>query len=733
MSSHPRSTFYSLRHLTLLGKLSPLLLATSAWAQTNVTKDTLIDAGSALDSYRVIGPATLTANGAKMLQVFAEAGATVTFSDSRIDALNNANGLTLWGADATLQRTTVVSESRGLSLTADSSAGRHSQALVIDSNISGARQGALVNDSTLELQRSELRGTGAAGLGADLFNGTLIAREGSTISGSQNGVRLREGSSPSGNSTLVVDNSLVEGVNGSAIVVGIGAIRPASAHIDVLNRSTLRAGNGVLLEVEHSADATLRVNDSQLEGDVVVAEGGSAAVQLENFATLKGRLENVASLAIDSNAQWVMVGDAHVGALSMDGGSVRFGELNEFFTLSLDSLAGNGTFVMEADFSSGQSDKLDVTGNASGNHTLLINSSGHDPHAENSLHMVHTGGGDAQFELQGGPVDLGAYSYDLVRKGDNDWFLDLTTRVVSPGTQSVMALANAAPTIWYGELGTLRSRMGEVRRNPANSGAWVRTFGNKYNVAASAGVAYQQHQQGLSFGADTPLSAGDGNWLVGVTAGISTSDLNLARGSSATVDSYHIGAYTSWFEAESGYYFDATARLNRFENSLDVRLSDGKKTEGDYTSQGLGVSLEVGRHLSLADGYFLEPFAQLSGLVVQGKDYSLDNGMSTEGERTRSLLGKLGATTGRTFTAADGRTLQPYLRVAAVHEWANDNQVKVNGNRFANDLSGTRGEVGVGLALSWAEQWQAHADFDYSHGSKIEQPWGVNLGVRYSW
>ncbi|WP_085675514.1 MULTISPECIES: autotransporter outer membrane beta-barrel domain-containing protein [unclassified Pseudomonas] len=717
----------------MLGKLSPLLLATSAWAQTNVTKDTLIDAGSALDSYRVIGPATLTANGAKALQVSAETGATVTFSDSRIDAQNNANGLGLRGAVATLERTSVVSESRGLSLTADTLSGTRSQALAVDSNISGARQGALVNDSTLELQRSELRGTGATGLGAELANGTLIAREGSTISGSENGVRLREGSDPSGNATLVLDNSHVEGVNGSAIVVGIGAIRPATAHIDVLNRSTLSAGNGVLLNVAHSADATLRVNDSHLEGDIVVAEGGSASVQLENAATLKGRLENVTHLGIDSNAQWVMVGDAKVGALSLDGGSVRFGQPNDFFTLSVDSLAGNGTFVMEADFSSGQSDKLDVTGSASGNHTLLINSSGRDPHADSSLHMVHIGGGDAQFALQGGPVDLGAYSYDLVRKGDNDWFLDLTTRVASPGTQSVMALANAAPTIWYGELGTLRSRMGEVRRNPANSGAWVRTFGSKYNVAASAGVAYQQRQQGLSFGADTPLSAGDGNWLVGVTAGISTSDLNLVRGSSATVDSYHVGAYTSWFEAESGYYFDATARLNRFENSVDVRLSDGKKTEGDSTSHGLGVSLEVGRHLSLTDGYFLEPFAQLSGLVVQGKDYSLDNGMRTEGERTRSLLGKLGATTGRTFSAADGRTLQPYLRVAAVHEWVNDNQVKVNGNRFANDLSGTRAEVGVGLALSWADQWQAHADLDYSHGDKIEQPWGVNLGVRYNW
>ncbi|MNV79023.1 Pertactin autotransporter precursor [compost metagenome] len=147
----------------------------------------------------------------------------------------------------------------------------------------------------------------------------------------------------------------------------------------------------------------------------------------------------------------------------------------------------------------------------------------------------------------------------------------------------------------------------------------------------------------------------------------------------------------------------------------------------------MGVSLETGRHLKLANGYFVEPFAQLSALAIEGKDYQLDNGMRAEGSDTRSLLGKLGTTVGRTFSVDDGRTVQPYVRVAAVHEFANDNRVEVNDNRFNNNVSGTRGEVGVGVALAWAEKWQAHADFDYSNGSKLEQPWGVNLGVRYNW
>jgi len=275
--------------------------------------------------------------------------------------------------------------------------------------------------------------------------------------------------------------------------------------------------------------------------------------------------------------------------------------------------------------------------------------------------------------------------------------------------------------------------MGDVRRTPGKAGGWVRSYGNQFSVSAASGAAYQQRQQGLSIGADAPLAAGDGNWLVGITAGYSKSMLNLDRGSSGSVDSYHAGAYATWLDRESGYYVDTVARLNGLRNEADVRLSDGSKAKGDYSTLGAGVSLEVGRQLALADDWFLEPFAQLSGLVVQGKEYSLDNGMHADSASTRSLLGKLGTTVGRTFSAGEGRSVQPYLRVAAVHEFVNDNQVKVNDNRFGNNLSGSRGEIGAGVAVAWDDKWQAHANFDYSHGSKLEQPWGVSIGARYNW
>ncbi len=707
----------------------PLLWSPAVAAQQIVDKDRELNAGHPLDSYRVIGPATLTANNADILYIDVTAGGNVVLNDSRIvPGSSSSNGLLLDAGTALLQRTLIEARSTGLG----GSKGSHATA--VDSVIRAGSTGALLNQSRLDLIGSEVHGTNANGYGAKLFDATLVASD-SLISGGRNGIQIRDGSGVAdGSSTVMLENSHVQGLDGAAIAVGRGAGNPASAQIDILNRSTLTGSNGVLVEVAADANAAVRVNDSHLLGDIVVAEGGNAAVTLENAATLTGRLENVAELAINSGAAWTMVGDGQVGHLAMNGGTVQFGGPGEYVSLSLGSLEGNGTFAMAVDFANGQADFLDIVGNASGEHTLRVTSSGHELAGDQDVHMVHSGSGDAHFSLDGGPVDVGAYAYDLVRKGPgNDWYLDFSKRVISPGTQSVMALANATPTIWYGEQTTLRGRLGEVRRNGAQAGSWVRTYGNRYNVSNSAGAAYQQQQQGISFGTDTALPIGDGNWLVGVTAGYSKSDLNLVRGSSATVDSYHIGAYTTWADPITGYYFDGVVRLNRFDNNAEVRLSDGGKAKGDYQNLGVGTSLEFGRHIAWSNGYFVEPYAQVAGLVVEGKDYTLDNGMRAEGGRTHSLQAKAGTTVGRTFGTADGGMIQPYLRVAAVHEFADGNQVKVNGITFSNNLSGTRGEAGIGVAAAWADKWSGHAEFDYSNGSKLEQPWGVNLGVRYTW
>jgi outer membrane autotransporter protein len=500
------------------------------------------------------------------------------------------------------------------------------------------------------------------------------------------------------------------------------------AQILIANGAILQPGNGRLVEAYNGSQVDLSVENSQLTGDFVADDTSTLHVTLRNNARLNGNIINGNSLVIDSSGHWQLAGDNSIKSLAMDGGSVGLSE-DAFYTLTVGELSGRGVFDMRINLDNATGDFLNIAGQATGNHLLNVRNTGAEvvPEAFDALRVVHTEGGDVQFGLTGGRADLGVYSYALEQQG-TDWFIVGSGKIISPSTQSALALFNVGPTIWNSELSTLRSRMGEVR-GQESGGGWIRTYGNRFNASLDSGVDYQQKQHGLSFGADAPVPVGDGQLLVGLMGGYSKSDLDLSRGTSGQVDSYYVGAYGTWL-SEEGYYLDGVVKLNKFHNESKVAMSDGAKAKGDYSNMAVGGSVEFGKHIKLPDDYFVEPYAQLSSVWIDGSDYTLDNGLQAKTRQTQSVLGKVGATVGRQFALKDGGVVQPYVRVAGAHEFSRSNDVKVNDQRFDNDLFGSRAELGAGVSVSLSERLQVHADFDYMKGEHVEQPWGANVGLR---
>lgn len=570
----------------------------------------------------------------------------------------------------------------------------------------------------VELNNSHVKANGAGAVGAQLNGGTLAVNGGSIQSQTAAAINI----SGQGN-TVAIDNAYIGSVEGPAIKVEGGA----EATITVSNGSTLSAGNGrgELLDVQSDSVLDLVVDGSYLHGNLTIPEGGLVNVRLQNGTRFTGQMSDVKNLQLDAGVGWDIMGDSNVESLVLNGGSIDFAKAEGFHQLSMGELSGNGSFGLKLDMDNQQVDFLNIEGQATGNHVLSIQNSGAEPESGfDPLQVVHTGGGDAQFSVLGERVDLGAYSYGLERQGD-DWFLTGEDREVSPATRSVQALFNSAPTVWYGEMSTLRSRMGEVRSS-GQGGAWMRSYGNQFRVAGRDGLGFEQQQSGFSLGVDAPLAVTDGVLLVGLLGGYSKSDLSQSRGSSGTVDSFYVGTYGTWMNS-NGYYVDGVLKLNQFQNRADVLMSDFSKAKGSYRNYGLGASLEAGRQIQLTEHLFIEPFAQVSAVAVQGKSFSLDSELKADNAATHSLLGKVGMT-----LEHRNQWLSPYIKVALAQEFSRDNDVEVNGHRFNNDLYGTRAELGAGLALSLSSNLQLHADFDYMNGQGIEQPWGANVGVRYA-
>ncbi len=596
-----------------------------------------------------------------------------------------------------------------------------------------AGMGLSVIVSTVSVEDSSLTGTKSkgSGWGIGVFGGDAHVHN-SDVTGDMNAAYMTHTFTLGGGTflegRLEVDHSVLESREGATIKVEGRQGLTHLADIEINNDSVMLSGNGNLLESLHRSTSNFTVDDSVLLGNLFADDTSTLNVTLQNNASLTGDIINGHTLAVKSGGNWQMVGDNAIKSLSMEGGSVNFAE-EGFHTLSLNELSGQGSFGMRVDLDQGVGDLIDVNGQASGQFGLRVRNTGLEVVSSDmeSLKVVHTEGGDAQFSLLGGRVDLGAFSYQL-KQQDNDWFIVGEDKVISPSTQSVLALFNAAPTVWMGELSTLRTRMGEIR-GTGRGGSWMRAYGSRLNATTGDGVDYRQQISGLSLGADAPVEVSNGQLLFGVLGGYSKSDLDLSRGTSGKIDSYYAGAYGTWL-ADDGYYLDGVLKLNRFRNKAKVAMSDASQAKGDYSNTALGGWVEFGRHIKLADNYFLEPFAQLSSVVVEGKDYRMDNGLKAKNDRTHSLLGKVGTSAGRTIALNDGGVLQPYVRVALAQEFSRSNEVSVNDAKFDNSLFGSRAELGAGVSVSLSERLQVHADFDYMKGKHIEQPWGANVGLR---
>lgn len=67
-----------------------------------------------------------------------------------------------------------------------------------------------------------------------------------------------------------------------------------------------------------------------------------------------------------------------------------------------------------------------------------------------------------------------------------------------------------------------------------------------------------------------------------------------------------------------------------------------------------------------------------------------------------------------------------------IQEFITSNQTNINGIVFNNDISGTRVEFGAGVAGQVRRNLQLYAEVETAAGRRLSQPWGAQIGVRYT-
>ncbi|GDX04445.1 autotransporter outer membrane beta-barrel domain-containing protein [Buttiauxella sp. A111] len=496
-----------------------------------------------------------------------------------------------------------------------------------------------------------------------------------------------------------------------------------------------------------------------------------------NFDTgSKQEVQLTPVMSIDDTSNLIVTQGSHTLTADLNNnGLVTIGtdadDLGTTFTVA-GNLEGNGKFAMRTDIAALKGDLLNITGNVSGNHSLLIADSGNEPKtSEGELTLVTTGGGKGIFTLAGGYVDAGAFRYGLV-KSANNWNLALDSLIeplpVSPETPDVVpeipgvepatpvnpevpsgpiappvikpdnlskganaAVGNQAAlaVLADAEMGTLVQRMGELRlEEGVNAGVWARGVTRNYNIATRTSRDFDQNISGLELGADKAIALSNGTLYLGGLVGQTSSSQNFNEGVSSDIDSTTLGAYATYFH-ESGFYVDTILKYNRFGTDTQFNSNVGERIKSSGSTNGYGISVEAGKRFAMSRHTFIEPQTQIYVTHVEGTSYTQNDGLSVQGDNMDIVQGRVGARIGSNVELMN-MPLEPYVTASYIAASNNNSSVRVNGYRLDSELPGNRTEVGAGISAQLTPNAKVYAEAQYVDGNNIKSPIGGNVGFR---
>ncbi|WP_246218981.1 autotransporter outer membrane beta-barrel domain-containing protein [Pseudomonas izuensis] len=540
---------------------------------------------------------------------------------------------------------------------------------------------------------------------------------------------------------------------------------------------------------------TLSVSDRASISSTVVNQGGLlesvAGTIVQNTVVNQGGVMALGDRAeasdttINPGGLLQLKGDAILGFNSHVDGQVSFAApaINGFHTLTIKGpLTGHGTFLMNTDLAALQGDLLRVRGPVSDTHTLVIADSGNAPGAAHEkLMLVDGSGGSGDFKLYGQTVDAGAYRYQLQQQGD-DWYLanlagvevpdqpDGTQKPVDPvdpsvpvdparpvfpvapvepdnpaqpvhrpqaetlskGANAAVASHAASAALISAQMSATTGHFGELRSGKDQGGVWTRGYGTEQRLDTGASRAFQQQVNGMEIGADKALPVLDSTLYVGGLIGQGQGRQDFGEASKGAIDSTTLGGYASYLD-RSGLYVDGALKYSRLDNEINITSNLGNKVKAQYKNHAVSADVQVGKHIDLGRGWFVEPRAGLQVVRISEGRYTASNGLSVEQVAMNSVQSRVGGVFGRDLQWGDGIAVKPYAKATWITEHAGDSHVKVNGAKLDSRLPGSRGEIGGGVMLTAADKHNVYVDGGYTKGSDIEQPWAVTVGYRYNW
>ena len=272
---------------------------------------------------------------------------------------------------------------------------------------------------------------------------------------------------------------------------------------------------------------------------------------------------------------------------------------------------------------------------------------------------------------------------------------------------------------WRNQINHLTKRLGDVRHQKGDIGAWARVYGGEYEWGDANRVDMQTTT--VQVGGDARL----GDWIVGGAFSYSDSSYDLDNGD-GDGDMYSLAVYgTRTFE--KGSYVDFVARYGYIKN--DIKAGN---MGVDFDSNAFSLSVEGGHTFKLMERAYVEPQIEVTYGFAQGDDATASNGVKIEQDDYQNLITRIGFRTGFDFPNEAG-TIYAHAGYSYDFLGEADGTASQNGLRASldEDLGGGWVTYGIGGQFRLGESTFAYGELERSTGGDVDNPWAFNVGLRH--
>lgn len=256
------------------------------------------------------------------------------------------------------------------------------------------------------------------------------------------------------------------------------------------------------------------------------------------------------------------------------------------------------------------------------------------------------------------------------------------------------------------------------------TGIWARIGGGKYSYSGS-GIDTATDYTRIQGGYDAKISRG---WTVGGQVSYLRGSEDYVFDGSGKVKSFSVGAY-GLKDLGKDQYVHVETQVGRVSNDFTARNEIGEAMSGDAESNAYNIGVRYGKTLKYANGFYVEPQAQLNFTHFGGRNFNVDN-VSVNQSSVNSTYGNLGLELGKQF--GNGNI---YTRFAAGHAFTGNVKTAFASGTVVKlteqDLKGTWTELAFGGRYGFNSNNSVFADVATGLSGDLQADWGVNAGFTH--